>query len=193
MVFLKALCLLILNTGLGWLLVFAIKAFFFYPKKPLYLGKKRIPFTPGYLYKKHDLYMGKLHKWIEEFWTAINDENNADTYIFKWEQKAYDFVWEKLDALNKIKYLPGVIVFNIRKFVALLIFEIVKQFFRNFVPYMAEKYEIQLKIDEICSKINVDTILVFFNRYVYKYLWFLFVGFATLVGFYNFILFLILH
>lgn len=48
MVFLKALCLLILNTGLGWLFVFAVKAFFFYPKKPLYLGKKEDSFYSGF-------------------------------------------------------------------------------------------------------------------------------------------------
>jgi len=73
---------------------------------------------------------------------------------------------------------------------ATIVFEVVKQFLRTFVPYLMEKYEVNKYIELLDKKLDVDIIKEYFNKYVYKYVLMFVLAVHFLIGFGNMLIYL---
>jgi hypothetical protein len=121
-------------------MVFIIKAFLFIPRKEKCLFGKRVIGTPAFAYRKKIWLIRKLDKMLSDYIRDSKDES-GNSRVSKWEQEAFNKAWDKFEFLENIKYLPHVFKEKIRYFLSVIVFEIVKQFLRTFIPYLMEKYE----------------------------------------------------
>ena len=192
MIFIKGLIFLIANMLIAYLLVFSAKAILFYPKRKKYWGSKQIPFTPGLMYRKQKWLINKLHSLLEDYLKDCKIYSD-DSRISKWESNVYDKAWQKFDFFEKPRFIPASIKKIMHYYSSLFVMEFVRQFLRNFVPYLMDRYNINKYVDLVDKKLNVDMILDFFNKKIYKYLLMFFVGIALLIGIFNMIIFFIVN
>ena len=98
----------------------------------------------------------------------INDtKNDTDgSRITKWEHKVFHQTWDKITFMDNLKFIPKSIKNNIKYFFATIVFEVVKQFLRTFVPYLMEKYEVNKYIELLDKKLDVDIIKALLVCYV---------------------------
>ncbi len=192
MIFLKSLTFILFNVFIGFLIVFIIKKFLFFPKRPIYISGKRIPGSPGFLFRKKEWLIKRLKKLLYEYLKDTVSESE-ETKIARWEQKAYRDTWDKLEFLDNIRFLPRNIKEKIRHFISLIVFEIIKQFLRSFVPFLMKKYQVEKYIEILDNKLDMNLILEYFNKYIYKYMLIISLSFYFLIGLGNMILYLIIH
>lgn len=192
MVFLYSLIFLAYNLFIGFLLVFIIKIFLFIPKKQLYFGGKKIPFTPGFAFRKKVWLIKKLSSLLSDFLRDCRDEKD-ETIISKWELEIFKKTWDKLEGIENIKFVPRVVKEKIHYFCSILVYEIVKQFLRSFIPYLIENYKVSKYIDVLSQKLDMNIIYGYFNKYVFKYMMLVSLAIHFLIGLGNMIVFLIIH
>ncbi|HHE39343.1 MAG TPA: hypothetical protein ENL20_12345, partial [Candidatus Cloacimonetes bacterium] len=92
MVFLKAILFILWNLLAGFLIVFTIKAMIFFPRKELFFFHKKIPFTPGFAYRKKDWLINKIRKMLSDYLKDCSS-NNENTKVAEWENKVYQKAW----------------------------------------------------------------------------------------------------
>ena len=190
MIFLKGLIFLIANMLVAYLIVFSIKAILFYPKRKKYWNSKPIPFTPGLLYRKQKWLIDKLHSLLNDYLKDCKVYSD-DSRISKWESTVYDKTWDKFSFFEKQRFIPSSIKRIMHYYSSLFVMEFARQFLRNFVPFLMERYNVNKYVDLVDKKLNVDMILDFFNKKIYKYMLMVFVGLALLIGIFNMIVFFI--
>ncbi len=191
MVYIKPFVFIFFNLLSGFLMVFIIKAFLFIPRKEKRLFGKKVIGTPAFAYRKKIWLIKKMEKMLSDYIRDSKDESE-DSRISKWEQEAFQKAWDKFEFLEKIKYLPRVFKEKIRYFLSVIVFEIVKQFLRTFIPYLMEKYEATKYIQLLDKKLDMEIIRDYFNRYVYKYMLIVSLSFFFLIGLGNMIIYLII-
>ena len=191
MVYLKPFTFIFFNMLAGFVIVFSIKAFLFYPKREKYFFRKRIPVTPGFAYRKKIWLIQKLTKMLNEYIRDSKDESDKSK-ITKWEQEAFKKAWNRFEFIDNIKLLPRVLKEKIRYFLSAIVYELAKQFLRSFVPYLMEKYGVEKYIQLLDRKLDMEIILGYFNRYVYKFMLIFSLSFFFLVGLGNMIIYLIM-
>ncbi len=192
MIFLKALSFLVFNLLLGFLFVNLIRALLFSPKKKWYISGKHVPYTPGFLHRKHDQLISIIRGGYRDYLESCKSDSR-DSMISKWENKAFRTAWNKLEMIEGIFFLPGVIKEKIRYFFAMIYYEIVKQFFRSFIPYLMEKYRVEKYVDLFEEQLDMKIIVGYYNRYIHRYLLIFFSAMCFLIGIINMIWFLIIH
>ncbi len=192
MIFLKSLTFILFNVFIGFLIVFIIKMFLFFPKRPIYISGKRIPGSPGFLFRKKEWLIKRLKKLLYEYLKDTVSESE-ETKIARWEQKAYRDTWDKLEFLDNIRFLPQNIREKIRHFISLIVFEIIKQFLRSFVPFLMKKYQVEKYIEILDNKLDMNLILEYFNKYIYKYMLIISLSLYFLIGLGNMIFYLIIR
>ena len=191
MVFLKSLLFIVWNIAIPFLMVFSVKAILFIPKTEKRMFGKKIPFTPGLLYRKKKWLIDKIRKESDDYLLAA-DSDDENTKIARWEKKAYKKAWDKLHKVENIIWLPAKVKQNLRAFFASFIYYFVRQFLRSFVPFLMRKYNTDKYIDLLDKKLDMGVVTEYFNKYVYKYLLLFFCGIAFLISIWNMILFWII-
>ncbi len=190
MIILRAFAFIFFNVLAGYIFVFLLKAFLFIPKKEIYLFRRKLPFTPAFIYRKKKWLLRKLNLFLDQYLADTKDFSDRSR-ITKWESKIYENILEKMISNDKLSWLPNKISQKIYSLFATLGYEIVKQFFRNFVPYLIEHYNLESIIDLIDQKLDIEVIISYFNQYIYKYLMIFTLGFCFMVGLGNMLIFLI--
>ena len=66
MLFLKSLLFIVLNVGIGLLLVYFGKWFLFNPRQSKFLGMRN-PLTPGFLVRKRDWVFNKARDLLHDY------------------------------------------------------------------------------------------------------------------------------
>ena len=170
--------------SVGWSIAFTIKFFLVYPKKEKRIFGKRIPFTPGFFYRKKLWLINKLEKALNDYLNeSISEDEN--TRIAKWELKAYRDTWDKFDFIDNIIIIPKSFRDNIRLFFAGIVYELVKQFLRTFIPFLMTKYEISKYIQLLDKKLDIEIVKQYFNKYVYKFLLVFLLSVSFAIGLFN--------
>ena len=192
MVFLKGLIFIFANIFVGYIFIFALKAFLFYPTKPKYYHGKKIPFTPGFLYRKQTWLINKLQSLLDDY-IAYTQDFSKNSKVTKWEDKVYDKSWEKFEFFEKPRFIPSSIKTMMHYYASLFVFEFSRQFLRNFVPYLMERYNVQKYVDLADKKLDVDLILDFYNKKIEKYMLYALLAINGTIGLFNMIVYLIIH
>ncbi len=190
MTIIKALIFIFVNMLFGFLYIYAVKFFLFIPSKKMKAFGKHIPLTPAFVYRKKIWLIKKIKKMVNEYINDIKDESDSSR-ITKWEHKAFDQTWDKITFLDNLRFIPKSIKNNIKYFLATIVFEVVKQFLRTFVPYLMEKYKLNKYIELLDAKLDVDVIKEYFNKYVYKYILMFVLAVHFLIGFGNMLIYII--
>jgi hypothetical protein len=175
----------------GFLVVFTIKQLLFFPTKEKHFGNgKKIPLTPGLVYKGKNWIMDKIKHLIQDY---INDTKNKaeNSRISIWENNVFKHAWDKFDSVEDWKYLPRKWKEGIHYFLAWIVYEIVSQFLRNFVPYLMERYQIEKYIELVDQKLDVEIVKDYYCNYIYKYVMYFVLACGFGVGFWNMIIYLI--
>ncbi|MFO7896220.1 MAG: hypothetical protein R6U84_04740 [Candidatus Cloacimonadales bacterium] len=191
MLFLKFLTMIFINLVLGMLPFMALVVFLFYPNKPLRWRGKQLPGTPAFLYRQKNKYINKLHRWLHDY---LQDSASSDpeTSIAQWEDKAYRRAYEKFQFISDFAWLPRFIKEPLHNLLATFFYEIVRQFLRNLVPFLLEKYQLSSYIDLLDKKLDLDILREFINQKILKYVFIILLIFYGLIGLLNGFLFLIL-
>ncbi|KQC07537.1 MAG: hypothetical protein APR54_00815 [Candidatus Cloacimonas sp. SDB] len=192
MIFLKSLIFLLFNLLTGFLIVTLVRAFLFLPRKEVFLGGKKIPYTPGFLYRKRNLLIKKLKTTLRNYLNDTKDSSDRSK-ISIWENRVFRSVWEKLATIENIRYLPGFVKSNIRYSIALIAYEVTKQFLRSFVPFLMEKYKARRLIDIVEEKLDMQIIAEFYDKYVYRFSLIFFLVINFFIGLGNMIVYLIIN
>ena len=189
MFIIKPLIFIIVNMLFGFLYVFIIKFFLFIPSKKIKVFGKHIPFTPAFVYRKKIWLIKKIKKMVNDYINDTKDDTDCSR-ITKWEHKVFHKTWDKITFMDDVSFIPKSIKNNFRHFIATIIFEIVKQFLRTFIPYLMEKYEVNKYIELLNTKLDVDIIKEYFNKYVYKYVLLFVLAIHFLIGLGNMLIYL---
>ena len=192
MIMIRALLFLFLNIAMGFLLVTTIKALLFYPRTKKYLGGFHIPLTPALIYRIKGHITKQLYLLLHNF---LNDFENADfeSKIAQIEQDIYRKVWDKLESLKGIKYVPKFIMSQIQKLFAQIAYEMVHYFIRTFIPYLIEKYNIESYLATLDNKADISILKGYYQRYIHRYLLYFSLTFFFFTGLFNMIIYLIIR
>lgn len=189
MVFLYSLILLVINLAVGWFMLYPLKVFLFYPKKQLHLFKKPVPLTPGFLIKKKQWLLNKIESLLNTYLAAASNPKNRESNIAKWEDKVYNWAFKTFNIENKISFIPKFIKKRFQHYASLTTLEVAKQFLRDFVPFLLNKYNVASYIDLLDKKLDIKLIEEYFNKYVYKWLRLLCTALWAIAGLFNMFLF----
>lgn len=191
MFIIKPLIFIIVNMLFGFLYVFAIKIFLFIPAKEKKINGKRIPLTPAYVYRKKIWLMKKIKKMVNDYIKDTKDDTDGSR-LTKWEHKIFHQTWDRITFMDNVSFIPKSIKNNVRHFITTIVYEVVKQFLRTFVPYLMQKYELNKYIELLDKKLDVKILKEYFNRYVYKYVLMFVLAFHFLIGLGNMLIYLCL-
>ncbi len=189
MFIIKPLIFILVNMLFGFLYVFAIKFFLFIPSKEIKINKKRLPLTPAFVYRKKIWLIKKIKKMVNDYINDTKDDTDGSR-ITKWEHKVFHQTWDKITFMDNLKFIPKSIKNNIKHFISTVVFEVVKQFLRTFIPFLMGKYEVNKYILLLDKKLDVDVIKEYFNKYVYKYILMFVLAIHFLIGLGNMLIYL---
>lgn len=189
MFIIKPLIFIIVNMLFGFIYIFAIKFFLFIPAKEKRIFNKRVPLTPAFVYRKKIWLINKIRKEVNDFINDTKDDTDGSR-ITKWEHKVFHQTWDKLSFLDEYKFIPGSIKRGLKHFISTIVFQLVKQFLRTFIPFLMEKYELNRYIELLDQTLDIDVVKEYFNKYVYKYLLMFVMAIHFLIGFGNMLIYL---
>lgn len=191
MLFLKSLLFIVLNVGVGLLLVYFAKWFLFNPTQLKIFGVRN-PLTPGFLVRKRDWVFNKardlLHDYLEQ---AGNPQANTG-YLYNLEEQIQQKVWEQTSFVDDWPLLPGGLKESIRNTVSNAVRGIASKILRKTVPHLLEQWRIEHRIDEYDEQFNLEFFYKYFRQYLYVPLLKIVAGINLVFGIFNMILFLIL-
>ncbi len=189
MIFLKSLLFIVWNVALGFAILATVKWYLFNPKARFIFGKK-ILFTPGLLVRKRDWLFNKVRDILHDYLEQADSQKTG--YLTKWEKAIFDVVWEKTNFIENWKLIPKGIKEKIHMSLSTACRDIARNLLRKTVPRIIEQYRIELQIDKFDFQFSIDFFYNYFKKYVYKPLWYVFLGVNCIIGILNMILYLIL-
>ena len=191
MLFLKSLLFIVLNVGVGLLLVYFAKWFLFNSTQRKIFGVRN-PLTPGFVVRKRDWVFNKardlLHDYLEQ---AGNPQANTG-YLYNLEEQIQQKVWEQTSFVDDWPLLPGGLKESIRNTVSNAVRGIASKILRKTVPHLLEQWRIEHRIDEYDEQFNLEFFYKYFRQYLYVPLLKIVAGINLVFGILNMILFLIL-
>jgi uncharacterized membrane protein YheB (UPF0754 family) len=192
MFLLKALLFLLLNLGMGFLLVITLRALLFYPDKKKYIGTFPVPFTPALIYRLKNYVIKYLHDLLSNF---LQDCQNIDkeSKIKEIENSMYDKMMKKLEFIDSYYFIPQVVRLGLKSVIAQLLFELTRYFIRTFIPYLIERYSIEGYIELLEKKADISILTGYYNRYVHRYLLYVTLSFFFFTGIFNMLIYLIIR
>ncbi len=190
-IFLKGLLFIVCNMLVAFILVYAFKMILFRPKPIKFFGKK-IPITQGYLVRKRNWVFYKLRLLLNDYLHQAQDESYPDGYLKRWEQNIHDAVMDKIISMGELNFLPRKWRDKLSNLIANAVLNLVKQFLHKFVPFVISTYHLHSYIDLLDKKLDIDILIHYFNRFIYKPVLYIFLAISFLIGLGNMILFWIL-
>lgn len=191
MVYLKPVFIILWNMLPGFLVTYLIKQALFFPEREKrFANGRKIPFTPGLAYKAKNRLISKLERLVQDYLNDVRNSKEASR-LSRWEDEVFKKAWDKCEFIEKIRLLPHKWKESIRFFLASVVYQLVKQFLRSFVPYLMEHYEVGKYIEMINKKIDMDIIRSYFEKYIYRYLMYLVLAIGFIIGLWNVIIYLI--
>ena len=192
-IFLKSIIILLLNLVTGYLFVWLIKLFLVLPRNVKYFGRKKIPLTPGLLIRKRNKYFNQISKYYNDYMKDSKNEDDKNSIITEWEDKAYHFAWGKTEFMESFPLMTKNFKENLRHWMALMWYEFIKQFLRTFVPFVLEKYKVEKHLITLDKVTSAETIQQYYNKYIHKFLLIFFLIISAIVGIINMIFFMIVY
>ncbi|MDP8221540.1 MAG: hypothetical protein P9X26_09345 [Candidatus Stygibacter frigidus] len=191
MLYLKSLLFIPANMLVAFLLVFAIRALFFYPRKEVRIKGKKIPLTPGLVPRYHSLLVDKINDLVYGY-LHDSETSGEDNRIDKWENQIYQKCLAWLETRIHAKYIPQKIIIGIQVFLAGIGREFAKQFMRTFIPYIIKTYKLTHYIDIFNEKFTIEFLQGYYDRYIYKYSLYLMLAIGLIIGIVNHLIYLII-
>jgi len=191
MLFLRSLLFIVWNIALGLMVIYFIRWFLFNSKARYFFGK-RCFLTPGLIVRKREWIFGKARDLLHDYLRQAEDTGMKEGYIFQWEQKVRDFLWEKTSFVDAWPLLSAKMKDSIRRKVVDAFTGIVSKLLRKTVPRFLEQWRIEHRIDDYDFQFSIDFFRKYYNLYVHKYLLYIFLAFNFIIGVENMILYLII-
>jgi hypothetical protein len=173
------------------MVIYFIRWFLFNAKARFFFGKRFI-LTPGLIVRKRDWLFGKARDLLHDYLRQAEDPSLKEGYIYKWEQKVREFLWEKTSFVDSWPLIPAKLKDNIRRKIVDAFTAIVSKLLRNTVPRFLEQWRIEHRIDDYDFQFSIEFFRKYYNLYVHKYLMYLFIAINFIIGVENMILYLII-
>jgi len=191
MIFLKSLLFIVWNILVGASIIFLIRWLLFNVKSRFVFGM-HIPLTPGFVIAKRDWLFNKVRAILHDYLDQVDKIADKYGYLSKWEQLVYDTVMEKADFVDDWKLLPRSWKQKIKTMLAQTAQKFARKIFRALIPKLIEQMQVEHRIDDLDEQFSSKIIRQYYNRYVHKYLLYVFIAVNFLIGITNMILYLII-
>lgn len=191
MLFLESLLFIVWNIALGLIIIYFLRWFLFNPKARYFFGK-RCFLTPGFLVRKREWLFGKARDLLHDYLRQAENPRLEEGYIHDWEEKVRAFLWEKTSFVDSWPLMPAKMKENIRRKITDAFTGIVSKLLRKTVPRILEQWRVEHRIDDYDFQFSSDFFYKYYNRYVHKYLLYVFLAINFIIGVENMILHLIL-
>ncbi|MDD4156115.1 MAG: hypothetical protein WC234_01990 [Endomicrobiaceae bacterium] len=188
----KALIILTVNIGLGYLLSYCFNAFFFFPKKLYFLGKYQVPFTPGLLHRKKKLLITYLSGKLYEYNQYVHSEYFEKNFLTDFENKIFDEIYPYVKNFMSRNWMPDFLKTKIEYLMADLVWMLIYKLTRTIIPKLLRDHQAEKQILLLDLKLDIYKLKELFDEYVYKYLLYFNLAFFTVIGIINTILFILL-
>ncbi len=187
-----ALIIVLINISIVLFITFTVYLILFIPKEKKYLFGKKVPFTPALAYRMKDKLMRFLEDKYSDYLYGFKniDDVKSDSIARKWKIAILDFYESNLALRNYFNFIPGFLVEGADNIIHSFLSEFITQLFKDFIPYLVEKYKVHKYIDVVDMKVDVDVFSGYFYKY-YKYVLIFGLVIGFLIGLFNAILFLI--
>jgi len=179
----------VLNILWGIGFFYFLLLIFFHPRKKLRLFGKKLPVVGILIY-----FRNKIAKIIKEKYETYIERYPGGVVNIKKEEfirTIYEKVHEWTEEKALVPNLPNFIQKPVLSFVQVVSDHFLKELFRNFIPNLAEKYQIRKKIFDLLSDKNIKFIEDKAKYYLTKPLVIIGAFFGLLFGFLNIILIII--
>lgn len=191
MLFLKSLLFIVVNVGVGLLLVYLAKWFLFNPRQRKFFGARN-PLTPGFLVRKRDWVFTKARDLLHDYLEQAGNPGIKTGYLHNLEEQVRQKVWEQTSFVDEWPLLPGSLKAKVRNAAASAVRGIAGKILRKTVPHFLEQWRIEHRIDEFDEQFNLEFFYKYFRRYLYIPLLKIIGGINLVFGIMNMVLFLIL-
>ena len=189
MIFLKSLIFILWNVAFGYAALVSVKWFLFNPR-PVFVFRKKLLFTPGFLVRKRDWIFDKARDLLQNYLDQA--ESQKAGYLAKWEKAVFEAVWEKTQFVEGWKLVPKSIKEKIHMMISTAIRDVVRNILRKTIPRMIEQYRLEMQLDDYDDKFSIDFFQRYFTRYIYKPLLIVVLAVNILIGISNMVLYLII-
>ena len=186
------LIIVLINVLFALFVSISVYLILFIPKEKKYIFGKSVPLTPGFAYK----FKAKLLSFLEEKYSGYLydfknlDDIKSESIARKWKLAIMDFYETKFSFKNHFSFIPSFFKESADNIIYSFLSEFISQLFKDFIPYLVEKYNIHKYIDTVDMKIDVSVLSDYFFKY-YKYVLIFSSIIGLLIGLFNALLFLI--
>lgn len=191
MLFLKSLLFIVLNVGVGLLLVYFAKWFLFNPTQRKIFGLRN-PLTPGFLVRKRDWLFNKARDLLHDYLEQAGDPAARSGYLYTLEEQVRQKVWEQTAFVDDWPLLPGGLKEKLRNAVSNAVRGLADKILRKTVPHLLEQWRVEHRIDDYDEQFNLEFFYKYFRQYLYVPLLKIVGGINLVFGIMNMVLYLIL-
>ncbi len=192
MFIIKALFVLVINIGLGYILSYCFHAFFFYPKKLYFLGKYPVSFTPGLLHRKKKQLIDYLNKKLNEYFDYVKKDYFDINFLTEFENKIFNDCYPHIHKFLNKDWLPGFLKTRLEYLISDLLWLIIYKLTRKIIPKLLKDYQAEKQILLLDIKLDIYKLKQLFEEHVFKYFLYFNLVFFTIIGIINMFLFVIL-
>ena len=189
---LKALLVLLVNTGFGYLISTCFHFFFFNPRKIVLFKRYHLPLTPGLVYRKKKHLMDYLHKLVNDYFEYANRDYREKNILSEYENRVFIELFPLVCNFFERGWIPEFLQGYLHEFIQKTLWTAIRKFSRTILPRFLCDWHIYTKLDLLDLKLDVKFIESYFNEYFYKYFLYFNIFFLSIVGVLNMVMFLIL-
>jgi hypothetical protein len=130
----------------------------------------------------------KYSKYLYDFKNI--DDIKSDSIAREWKKAILDFYETKFSLKNYFRFVPDFLKEGIDKIVFSFLSEFISQLFKDFIPYLVEKYKIHNFIETVDLKTDITVLSGYFYKY-YRYVLLISLIIGFVIGFINASLFVL--
>jgi hypothetical protein len=188
---LKALIILCVNIGFGFLISYCFHFYLFHPRK-VYIGKYHLPLTPGLTYRKKQKLLDYLKNLIDDYFRFARQDPRVRNFLSDYEHKIYHEVFPLIYDFCDRDWIPEFFEDKVRELASQGTWFIIRKFSRSILPKMLDEWQIYTKLDLLDLKLDIKMLEDYFDEYFYKWFKLFNMVFLGIVGILNMVMFLIL-
>ena len=189
---LKAILVLGINIGFGYIISICFHFYFFYPRKIVWFNRYHLWCTPGFTYRRKAQLIEYLKQLIDDYFDMVKQDFRFYNQLTKYETRVYKEIYPYIVDFCDRDWIPQILEDKINELISNGLWFAIRKFSRSILPSLLNDWQIYTKLDLLDLKLDIKKLEDLFNLHFYRYFRLFNICFFAIVGILNMILFLIL-